>query len=311
MCILSLEEFCCVTLSVLSSEKGTQGSNSHSIVRHKDRTATRIPQHFSTSLCLIPMMNTRNQEKTIMDSQLKDLVYKSPAVLPLFDRFNLDFCCHGSRTLREATGSERKARQIATLINEQIKTHKYGVLPQELDIDQVKTMDTCDLCDYIVARFHDKVRKAEPLCKHLARMLYQTHGSERSELKQIKDLVQSVFDDQIKHMKQEENFLFPKMKNFSHIPDEKDRDTIIKFATDHNDVFDQFQLLKKLTNSYTPQDPNCWSEGRLFQHLKEQDMDAQTHSMIEEYHLYNKMTDAHLKLEQQENELTKQFCQRH
>eukprot|EP00818_Percolomonas_sp_WS_P004000 CAMPEP_0117450150 /NCGR_PEP_ID=MMETSP0759-20121206/8316_1 /TAXON_ID=63605 /ORGANISM="Percolomonas cosmopolitus, Strain WS" /LENGTH=238 /DNA_ID=CAMNT_0005242655 /DNA_START=143 /DNA_END=856 /DNA_ORIENTATION=+ len=236
---------------------------------------------------------------TLLNKQLKDIVSDHPASLAILEKYQLDFCCSGTQTLQEAVGSMDKAKELESLLLQQFRTHKYGHLPQEKDEKEFKTLTTPEMVDYIINRFHEKIRYEEPIIKHLANNLESTHSDRKTEFKKLNKLIDAMFHDLIHHIDDEEKDLFKKLHNFEELK-EHDKKEVLHLVKEHKETYDQMMEIRKLTNDYTPKDSDCWTEDRLYKYLKELHTDTDVHVQLENYILYPKVTVKHVEKEQEQ-----------
>jgi len=133
---------------------------------------------------------------------LGELVTDNPAAAQVFERFGLDYCCHGDRTLDDACASgsldiDDVAAQLGALD-----------LPSQTAADWT-VLDAPALARDIVATHHQYLHEELPLLDALAERVLSVHGDRHHELAEVRRLVAALRDDLEPHMMKEERVLFP------------------------------------------------------------------------------------------------------
>src|SRR5215204_1185663 len=137
------------------------------------------------------------------DTTIREIVATDFRTAAVFQRFGLDFCCNGCRTLEQ--GCREAGANASALLREleTVMTAPAGAAPR------FGSWDVHTLIDYIVANHHAYVREALPvLLRHSAKVA-EVHGEGHPELVHIARLIQRVADEMTEHMAKEEQVLFP------------------------------------------------------------------------------------------------------
>ena len=122
----------------------------------------------------------------------------------VFQRYRIDFCCHGDTSL-EAACHQRNIELTAVL--EDLD----GALSQRRDepITDPHLLSTQALVSHIVSNHHEYLRKALPFIQGLARKVDRVHGRRNPRLEQVDAVVRQLIVVLLPHQEFEEQELFP------------------------------------------------------------------------------------------------------
>lgn len=124
------------------------------------------------------------------------LAIDHPGALSVFTKYNIDYCCGGHRSLKEAC-----MRMVldAAKIRAEIQEAPAGgqVLRPEM-------WESASLADFIVQQHHTFVRNAIPELEALLDRVCERHGHDASELLAIRDVFEDLAAELTQHMDKEE-----------------------------------------------------------------------------------------------------------
>jgi len=130
---------------------------------------------------------------------LSGLVSRDFRAGAIFDRYGLDYCCGGARSLAE--GCLQRGISLAAVLSE---LEALGPGSRERVAN-----DPTALVDYIVLRHHAYVRTSLPVIQaHLAKVV-AAHGANHPELGGIEVTFSTISKELSLHMVKEEQVLFP------------------------------------------------------------------------------------------------------
>lgn len=145
-------------------------------------------------------MPTTETPHVDLDQPLGALVAERPARAMVFERFGIDYCCQGRRSLREA---------IATAgVDESTVVAALDVVIDGRDAD-VDALAPSDLVSHIVGSHHAYLHEELPALDALAAKVSGVHGQRHPELAEVARLVSELRVDLEPHLAKEENVLFP------------------------------------------------------------------------------------------------------
>jgi regulator of cell morphogenesis and NO signaling len=131
---------------------------------------------------------------------LGDLVTANPAAARVLERYRLDYCCGGRRSLRDACQ--------AAGVDEQAVRADLDASAGEPPAAWTE-LDPPALARHIVETHHRYLHDELPLLDALASKVLAAHGSRHPELADVRVLVAALRADLEPHLLKEERVLFP------------------------------------------------------------------------------------------------------
>jgi len=137
----------------------------------------------------------------MLDQSLGQLARSVAGATRIFNDYQLDFCCAGKHSLRDAAqekgiDAEEIVQRLASLQGATDETD-WNAEPSEV------------LIDHILLRFHERHRQQLPELIRLARKVEQTHGERNDCPAGLADHLSEMQQELESHMKKEEQILFP------------------------------------------------------------------------------------------------------
>ena len=135
---------------------------------------------------------------------LADLVNRDTGVATVFERYHLDYCCKGKRTLADAaTSAGIDLDELARLVESRL-AH-----PVDEVADRFSVMPPDHLSDLIEQRHHGYVRDMIPtITAHITKVAAK-HGARHPELNEMAAVWRQLAEELTAHMEKEEVVLFP------------------------------------------------------------------------------------------------------
>lgn len=213
------------------------------------------------------------------------LALERPAIVPMFERWRIDYCCHGRAPLAEAL-------------------NRAGVEPAEfesvlatLPVDttnepRAELLGPTALADYIVAKHHDWTRSSLDRILPLARKVGDVHGRRAPSLIIVREQLERLHPELNGHMLREEQVLFPFIKQLDTARRTGGRSPIPFFGTVRNPVrrmMDEHEVAAEILEQVIPilrdeiQDPKACTSMRLLA-SSVTDLESDLHSHV---HLEN------------------------
>lgn len=203
----------------------------------------------------------------------------------VFDKYAIDFCCHGSVLLPEA--SKKAGVDIEKVIKD-----LENLVPSSSESIDFKSWPLDLLVDYILKIHHRNIRKNGPEIDKLLDKVCQVHGEKHPALYNVRDIFQSSLYDLNAHLDKEELLLFPYIYEMVKAKLEKTlvpefhcgsiEAPISVMMAEHDTEGDRYHYINKLTNGYTAPEDACDSYRLALQKLK--DFESALHQHI---HLEN------------------------
>jgi regulator of cell morphogenesis and NO signaling len=226
-------------------------------------------------------------KEAIQEKTLAQLVTLNPTAAVVFEKYGLDFCCKGKRTLEEACSEDHL--KLKTVEHELEKILQMNLsVPEDRHLDK---MDLDELIDYIISRHHHYVKESMPMIHSHLQKVVSKHGEKHPELNDILQLFTEVKEEMEQHMYKEENILFPRIKeiNTAHkslsanwIPDKYYISAPIEVMEgEHDKAGNILAEIKKLTANYTAPDNACTTYRLSFNELNDFELNLHQHVHLE------------------------------
>ncbi len=189
----------------------------------------------------------------------------------------MDFCCQGSRTLREAC--ERKGVNPDILVAE-LEQEGENKAPCE---NNPAELPPAELCDYIVETHHGFLVQELPRLHAMAARVAQVHGGHTPTLVEVHQVFHGMAQELVDHMHKEETILFPAIKAMSsgehatvHV-----EGPITVMMQEHEEAGAALARLRELTEGYQPPAEACNTYRALFAGLGDLEEDLHRHIHLE------------------------------
>ncbi|CAM4340273.1 iron-sulfur cluster repair di-iron protein [Cytophagaceae bacterium 50C-KIRBA] len=216
---------------------------------------------------------------------LGELVNQDFRLASFFSKLGLDFCCGGKKTLKQAC-AEKPLDYLDVLF--QLEAFKGSTQPSKVPY-QDWSLDF--LVDYIVNTHHSYVRNYLPDIQLFAAKVMRVHGDNHPELIQVHQLVEEIADELNPHMMKEEQVLFPFIKALALAQKTQEKLAPIHFGTvrnpihmmemEHEQVGQNFESIRQLTQNYRLPEDACGTYTVLFQMLQAFEEDLHMHIHLE------------------------------
>lgn len=228
---------------------------------------------------------TRLQLET---ASLGDIVSSDVRAGAILDRYGLDYCCGGARSLAE--GCAQSGVDVQRVVSDL----------QALDPASRETPDEDlpALIDHILSRHHAYIRAAVPAIQlHLAKVV-SAHGARHSELPLVESEFSKVAQVLLMHMMKEEQVLFPYIRALSEAAAEDAPPPPDMFGTvqnpirmmeiEHQEAGDGVARLRALTRGYEAPADACTTYRLVLQEFEAFERDLHRHVHLENHVLFPK-----------------------
>lgn len=216
--------------------------------------------------------------QTLLEKSLGQLACDIPGATRIFHSFNLDFCCGGQKTLREAAlGKHLDPTLIAEALG---KLQDSGGAT-----DDWREVPQAELIAHILARYHQRHRQQLPELIRLARRVEQVHGARSSCPNGLADHLQAMQQELEGHMLKEEQVLFPMLQQGM---GQHAAPPVRVLRLEHDQHGEALETLLALTNNINPPDDACNTWRALYRGLAEFRDDLMQHIHLENNVLFIK-----------------------
>lgn len=204
----------------------------------------------------------------------------------IFKNAGIDFCCGGNKSLDTAC-KEKGIEPLAVLNN-----------LKELDLSKTdysqnyKEWDLGFLSDYIVNTHHKYVIKSLPELEFYLSKIASVHGERHPELVEIAAMFMQVSNELKQHLHNEENVLFPAIKEVLRSGSEEAKARIVSEITrmsgEHEFAGGTLDKINEITHNYTVPSDGCNTYRVSFKMLQAFEDDLHVHVHLENNILFPK-----------------------
>lgn len=215
------------------------------------------------------------------DRSVGEIVAEDYRKAAVFERHGIDFCCGGSRNVRDACDSA--GVDYATVAQSLSAVGSpTGPASQQTEMAD---WELHRLADHIVEKHHTYVRESTPLLREFADKIAQVHGVRHPELLRIRDLVDALLGELEEHMEEEESVLFPRIAALSSPEHRRDGNEVRTATTPLEDDHDRAGTLMKeihrLSDGFSPPEDACATYRATYAKLAEFEADLHRHVHLE------------------------------
>ncbi len=202
----------------------------------------------------------------------------------VFERFGIDFCCGGRRSLEDACRSA-EADPAAVI-------RALDALPSSpAEADDVMRWPLDQLVEHIVSTHHAYIRSALPTIGRYLAKLQEVHGGRHPELHRIAAVFAQVSTDLTQHLLKEEQVLFPYVRDLvEHAgqpcgilrsPFGTVENPIRMMEREHREAADELRIIRELTNGYRAPADGCTTYAVCTAELAQFERDLHRHVHLE------------------------------
>lgn len=231
---------------------------------------------------------------------MSELIFKSLAQIvnnnhraaAVFEKYHLDFCCKGKRTLQQACNEkDLKIEEIIADLEtaEQSAKENTAINFNEMTLGQ--------LSEYIVMTHHSYVQKEMPQILSYLQKVASKHGDRHTEMWKVLALFVAVKEELEQHMKKEEDILFPRIQETEkwvnegkeiHISHTYLLAPVKMMEQEHDHAGELLAEINKLTDNYQPPADACTTYKLSFAALQAFELDLHQHVHLENNILFPK-----------------------
>ena len=231
-------------------------------------------------------------KKELLSKTLAQIVNANHQAANVFEKYELDFCCKGKRTLEQAcTESELKIDEV---ISDLEKTGEGNSCSVVINYDK---LSLSQLSEYIVMTHHSYVKKEMPAILGYLQKVASKHGERHPEMILVLELFKAVKEEMEHHMQKEELILFPRIKEIERQITEG-REILINstyllspismMEQEHDHAGSMLAEIRRLTKDYSPPEDACTTYRLSYASLKAFELDLHQHVHLENNILFPK-----------------------
>lgn len=230
------------------------------------------------------------------ETSLGEIVKNNFRAIRVFEKYNLDYCCGGKKLLAAACGD--KGLNAETIQEELTK------IENEYVSEKFNFWSVSFLCEYIIINHHDYLRRIFPVISAHIEKVVNAHGERYIYLNALKNIFAKVQEELLSHMDKEEKILFPYIKTLEQSTNEnfppfgKIETPISVLIREHEEAGDKIEMLKEVTNNFTPPEGACTTFRVTYQELEEFYKDLKIHIHLENNILFPKAIEIESQIKQ-------------
>jgi regulator of cell morphogenesis and NO signaling len=216
---------------------------------------------------------------------LKTIVTDNFQTAAIFEKYSLDFCCRGGRTIDDAC--KEKGIDVASVLTDILSIEK----KEGTSAEQFTAMDPDILCDHIVETHHAYVSRMIPVLFTHTKKIAAVHGENHPELFRIAQHFETVAIELTQHMQKEEQLLFPFIRQLqaakrsgqtaAAAPFGSVQNPIRMMEAEHQNAGDELYEIRSLSKGYTPPEDACTTFRVTYQELQSFERDLHQHVHLE------------------------------
>jgi regulator of cell morphogenesis and NO signaling len=209
---------------------------------------------------------------------LAELAVKQPAASRVFQRYRLDFCCHGNRPLREACD-------------------EYGLVPESVlaeienegrnraESSRWEERPLSELITHIVNYYHRRLREELPALVAMASRVEQVHGEKAACPHDLARHLEFMHSAVLEHLFKEESVLFPMIAAGAGA---RAAAPVHMMEIEHEDHGESLQKIRRLTSNFTLPREACATWAALYRRLEEFEAELMEHIHLENNILFRR-----------------------
>lgn len=222
--------------------------------------------------------------KNLSEQTLATIVTQNHQTVPVLEKYDLDFCCKGKRTLSDAC--TEKGISVEALLNE-LENATSNTVKNQLPFNE---MDEQQLISYILIHHHFYVKQSMPAIIMHVEKVAAKHGERYPYMVTVLALFTAIREEMTAHMQKEEMILFPRIKEVGQLLNSKDANSLAAgyisgpvnvMEQEHEHAGELLYQIRQLTSNYTPPADACTTFKVALAELKEFEEDLHKHVHLE------------------------------
>jgi regulator of cell morphogenesis and NO signaling len=217
---------------------------------------------------------------------LGEIVVNDFRAASLFSSVGIDFCCGGKMSLKQAC--DDKNLDVNNIIVQLQSLAETPANPSQ----NFNEWDLGFLADYIVNTHHKYVLKTLPELVFYTQKIANVHGLHHPELIEVADLFGKINIELLQHLKNEEEVLFPAIKEAlkDNSPNVKKiiQSEIKRMSGEHEFAGGAMDKINEITKGYLVPADGCNTYSISFKLLQQFEDDLHVHVHLENNILYPK-----------------------
>jgi len=225
-------------------------------------------------------------EQNLINSTVGEIVANDFRTSAVFKKAGIDFCCGGKQSFSDACNekginSKELENEIANITSEPIN-----------EFMNFKNWDPVFLSEYIKNTHHKFVLKNLPDLVFYTQKIANVHGDHHPELVEVANLFAKINEELTQHLRNEEEMLFPAIKETVATGSTLAKKTIVSEITrmlgEHDFAGGAMDHINVITKGYRVPEDGCNTYKVAFKLLEQFEDDLHTHVHLENNILFPK-----------------------
>lgn len=218
---------------------------------------------------------------------VKELALEIPTATNIFEKFGIDYCCGGGKSLEDACAIAGIPTTDVLSMLDSASQLKNTSKP----FNDWKNEKLANLVNYILETHHNYVKNEIPRLNALMAKVVNKHGENHKELYKVEEKFNHLTQDLNAHMYKEEKMLFPyvvcleeakeKKLSISPPPFGKVSNPIRVMFSEHDMAGELLRQIRVFTSNFTIPENVCTSFTLLYQGLEAFEADLHRHVHLE------------------------------
>jgi regulator of cell morphogenesis and NO signaling len=215
---------------------------------------------------------------------VRELAVEIPNATRVFEKFGIDYCCGGKKSLDEACSAAELP------VDEVLKALEASAAPPAAEF-ALPSGSLAELIDHIVKTHHKFTREEIVRLKALLEKVCSVHGKNHPELLAIRETFFGLAQELSLHMMKEENVLFPYITRMEEAVTQNDPVLPAPFGTvqnpvrmmmqEHDGAGEALRGIREASHEFSVPEDACISYQTLYQALPAFEADLHQHIHLE------------------------------
>ncbi len=238
--------------------------------------------------------------ESTLTKTVKEMVTEDFRTAAVFEKYAIDFCCGGKKTLQAAC--QEKGIDPAALVQDL----EGAGLGRDATALRFSYWELDTLAGFIVDNHHAYVRESVPTLLAHTQKIATVHGRNHPELFTIAERFREVADELMGHMMKEERILFPYIEQLAVARREGSAPPVARFGTiqnpirmmeaEHQSAGDGVHVIREVSKGYQLPSDACTTYRVTYRELEEFERDLHQHIHLENNILFPKAIDLEARL---------------
>lgn len=218
--------------------------------------------------------------ENIENKSLASIALSNHEYIPVLEKYGLDFCCRGKKTLSEACIEKNIAW------DEIVKELNASVQPDNRSMPFTE-MSAAELIAHITVRHHFYIKNnVSTIYAHVDKVATK-HGDRYPHMKEVSRLLHEVIADLLPHMEKEETVLFPRIRRLAESTDIGESEMlqidlpVQVMEAEHDHAGQLMYQIRELTSDYTAPADACTTHRICLDELRYFEQDLHHHVHLE------------------------------